>query len=52
MNVEIISIGDELLYGKTINTNAAWIGEQLSMIGFEIERVSTISDKKMLLSKL
>jgi len=46
MNVEIISIGDELLYGKTINTNAAWIGEQLSMIGFEIEKVSTISDKK------
>lgn len=46
MNVEIISIGDELLYGKTINTNAAWIGEQLSMIGFEIERVSTISDSE------
>jgi nicotinamide-nucleotide amidase len=45
MNVEIISIGDELLYGKTINTNASWIGEQLSMIGFEIEKVSTISDK-------
>lgn len=46
MNVEIISIGDELLYGTTINTNAAWIGEQLSMIGFEIDKVSTISDKE------
>ncbi|MFO7868153.1 MAG: competence/damage-inducible protein A [Bacteroidales bacterium] len=44
MNVEIISIGDELLIGRTINTNAAWIGEQLSLLGFYINRVTTISD--------
>ncbi len=46
MNVEIISIGDELLIGRTINTNAAWIGEQLSAIGFEIKKVTTIRDNK------
>ena len=46
MKVEIISIGDELLIGRTINTNAAWIGEQLSLIGFSIARVTTISDSR------
>lgn len=46
MNVEIISIGDELLIGRTINTNAAWMGEQLSAIGFEIKKVTTIRDNK------
>ncbi|MDA3882159.1 MAG: competence/damage-inducible protein A [Bacteroidales bacterium] len=44
MKVEIISIGDEILIGRTINTNAAWIGEQLSLLGFFINRVTTISD--------
>ena len=46
MKVEIISIGDELLIGRTINTNAAWIGEQLSLLGFSIARVTTISDSR------
>lgn len=46
MLAEIISIGDELLIGSTINTNAAWIGERLSHIGFEIQRVTTISDSR------
>ena len=46
MNVEIISIGDELLIGSTINTNASWMGQQLSSIGFSIQRVSTISDQR------
>ena len=30
MNVELISIGDELLIGQTINTNAAWLGQTLT----------------------
>ena len=33
MNIEIISIGDELLIGQTINTNASWMGEKLFEIG-------------------
>lgn len=44
MNAEIISIGDELLIGDTINTNAAWLGEFLSGYGFTIKQVHTISD--------
>lgn len=46
MNVEIISIGDELLIGTTVNTNASWMGEKLSLLGFKIQKVTTISDSK------
>ncbi|MBL0126286.1 MAG: CinA family nicotinamide mononucleotide deamidase-related protein [Flavobacteriales bacterium] len=44
MTAEIISIGDELLIGQTVNTNAGWMGEQLGLIGIRPKRVLTISD--------
>ncbi len=44
MNIEIISIGDELLIGQTINTNAAWMGQELNNIGMDISQVSVIPD--------
>ena len=44
MNVEIISIGDELLIGQTINTNSSWMGEQLSLIGASVYQITTITD--------
>ena len=43
MNVEIISIGDELLIGQTVNTNASWIGQELSTIGARILKTISIS---------
>lgn len=46
MRVEIISIGDELLIGQTINTNASWIGEQLLNIGIHVDWVTTVGDSK------
>jgi nicotinamide-nucleotide amidase len=46
MQVEIISIGDELLIGQTINTNASWMGQELSRRGAFVTRVVTISDKE------
>ena len=46
MKVEIISIGDELLIGQTINTNASWIGAKLSQLGARIEYGTIIRDKK------
>lgn len=42
--VEIINIGDELLIGQVVNTNATWMGEILSQNGFEVIRISSISD--------
>ncbi len=44
MNIELLSIGDELLIGQTINTNAAWIGQEMSLIGARIVRTTVISD--------
>lgn len=45
IKAEVIAIGDELLIGQVINTNAAWIGEQLSLNGIEPSRQSVISDQ-------
>ncbi len=44
MKVELISIGDELLIGQTVNTNATWIGEQLSLRGVAVIYGTTIQD--------
>jgi nicotinamide-nucleotide amidase len=44
MRVTLVSIGDELLIGQTVNTNASWLGRELSMIGARIQEVLTISD--------
>jgi len=49
--VHIISIGNELLIGDTINTNAAWIGQFMYAEGFEIEKVVTLPDQYNLLKK-
>ncbi len=46
ITAEIISIGDELLIGQTINTNAGWMGEQLALIGIRAKRVLTIGDDR------
>jgi nicotinamide-nucleotide amidase len=46
MNVEIINIGDELLIGQVINTNAAWMAEQLNLSGFRVHQVTVISDER------
>jgi nicotinamide-nucleotide amidase len=46
MNAEIITIGTEILIGQIIDTNSAWIGEQLNSIGIQVNRITSISDKK------
>lgn len=45
MLVEIISIGDELLIGQTVNTNASWMGQEFSKRGIFVHRVVSIPDK-------
>ena len=42
--VEILSIGTELLLGNIVNTNAKWISEQLSQLGLNHFRQSTVGD--------
>jgi len=42
--VEIVTIGDELLLGQTIDTNAAFLGEQLAAAGLPVTRRTTVGD--------
>ena len=44
MNIEILAIGDELLIGQTINTNASWLGQELSKIGARVTRSVVVAD--------
>jgi len=44
MNIEIVSIGDELLLGLTIDTNAVWLGRQLAERGVSVVRRATVGD--------
>ena len=44
MKAHVLTIGDELLIGQVVNTNAAWIGEQLSLRGVEVLRAVTMGD--------
>ena len=44
--IKNISIGDELLIGQVINTNAAWLGEHLSGAGFQLDSTLTIGDSE------
>lgn len=45
MTAHIINIGDELLIGQVVNTNAAWMAEELNKINVAVERVSAVADK-------
>ena len=45
-SVEIITIGDEILIGQTVDTNSAWIGNELNLIGIRINRITSVSDNK------
>lgn len=44
MTCEIISIGNELLIGDTVNTNASWLGQFLTEHGIEVVRIHSIGD--------
>lgn len=44
MQASIISIGDEILIGQIINTNASWMAQRLNEIGVHVYEVVTVSD--------
>ena len=44
VNASIITIGDELLIGQTIDTNSAWIGQELNKIGVWVKRRVAVGD--------
>ena len=44
MNAEIISIGNEILSGKIIDTNANYIIKKLEEINFSVRHISAVGD--------
>jgi molybdenum cofactor synthesis domain-containing protein len=45
MNAGLITIGDEILAGDTVNTNAAWLGERLRELGVSVDRMLVVPDR-------
>ncbi|MEM4780820.1 MAG: molybdopterin-binding protein [Halalkalicoccus sp.] len=45
MQVAVVTVGDEILAGDTINTNAAWIGKRLAERGVDLERITVVPDR-------
>ena len=44
MNAIILSIGDELVLGQTVDTNSAWISQQLAAVGCGVAAHMTVGD--------
>lgn len=46
MNASIITIGDEILIGQIIDTNSAWLGQNLRTMGIDVRQILSISDTR------
>ena len=51
MRAELITIGDEILIGQIVNTNAVFLAKALNKIGIEITKITSISDNKEVIIK-
>ena len=45
VRAEVITIGDEILFGQITDTNTAWIGTELTNIGIRVVRKSSVGDQ-------
>jgi nicotinamide-nucleotide amidase len=43
-NVEIITIGDEIVNGQIVDSNSAWIASFLNRSGFEVNKITSVPD--------
>jgi nicotinamide-nucleotide amidase len=46
IQVEIITIGDEILIGQIVDTNSAWMGQKLNEVGIRVAQITSISDSR------
>ncbi|MCW2666099.1 MAG: CinA-like protein [Frankiales bacterium] len=44
MRGAVLAVGDELLLGDIVNTNAAWLGEQLAAVGVQVVHSAAVGD--------
>jgi molybdenum cofactor synthesis domain-containing protein len=43
-DMEIVCVGNELLIGKVVNTNASWMGKRATSLGIDVKRVTVVAD--------
>lgn len=46
VKVDIITIGDEILIGQIVDTNSAWLGSRLNLLGFSVNEVISVGDNE------
>ena len=46
MQAEIITIGDEILIGQIVDTNSAWMAQQLNLSGISVKQITSVSDER------
>ncbi|MEX2597255.1 MAG: competence/damage-inducible protein A [Salibacteraceae bacterium] len=51
MKARIITIGDEILIGQIVDTNSAWLAQQLNALGITIESIVSIADTREAIHK-
>jgi molybdenum cofactor synthesis domain-containing protein len=51
VNVEIIATGDELLYGRILDTNSNWLAQRVAEIGAKLRRITVIGDEPDLIGE-
>lgn len=44
MKAEIITIGNEILIGQVVDTNSAWMGQELNKLGIDVVQITSIGD--------
>jgi nicotinamide-nucleotide amidase len=44
VNMEIVCVGNELLIGKVVNTNASWMGKRATSLGVAVKRITVVAD--------
>lgn len=49
MNSKILTVGDEILIGQIVNTNAAYLGDILFSLGMPVEKSVTIGDDEQMI---
>jgi nicotinamide-nucleotide amidase len=42
----VVGVGDELLFGQTVDTNGAWLAQELSSLGFTVLRRWVVADRR------
>ena len=46
VKAELLTIGDEILYGQIADTNAQWMSQELAKVGIKVVRKTTVGDQE------